>query len=746
MMTRFSLFVFFVINPLVQLFGQQLKGVVTDAETGITIPYSTIYIIDLEIATVTDSNGRFVLYNSLPPFVKVKVAVAGYESAVFQVETNQEEHVFSLSEKHFEIDEVTISTTKGTMQKNNVVRVESRKLSDLNAIANSSLSEAIATIPGVYRSSTGPGISKPVVRGMQGVRVVTLLNGLRIENQQWGGDHGMGVTELGIGSVEVIKGPSSLLYGADALGGVIYFIDEPYAKQNTFELGVKTQNESNTLGTSNQLWYKQSKKNYRFNIAGSISNHADYKLPNSLYAFNSRFSENGLKAAFGTNRKNWAMHVRYNCSNSTVGIPGESEDSLINEMGFQVKEQGRIKYTPFQVYKNHFLSVDNKWFFKMNEINLLFGQSYNQLSEYEESFDIPAMQMGLSNSLYSFRIKTHLNEKWNLVSGLQGMFQQNKNAENAEEKLLPNSQSFDNGIYTIVFFQKKKWNIQTGIRFDNRILESKDQINSQSIFKKNYQSFNFSSGFVRTGEGNTVRVNVSSGFRAPHLSELLADGFHHGALRYEIGDRNLKSEKATQIDLTYEYHHEHFELVVNPFFNYIQDYISVRPIDSLIESLPVYTFSQINTVYLYGSDIGFHYHPHFAHWLHLESTLSLIQSESINDNNIPLLPQNRINTFLKVKFKTNSKFKLDEFIVQHTLLTKQTQIALYETESPSYQLLNAAISFKYDVKNPITFNIGVKNILNEAYIDHLSRLKNIGLYQQGRNIYFSVRFNLVKKS
>lgn len=737
-MTRFSMFILFIIIPIAELFGQQLKGIVIDTETKLPLPYATVYIIDLEIATLTDSSGQFILSNSLPPFVKVKISSTGYESAIFLVSTNGEEHIFSLSEKHFEIDEVTISTTKGTMQKNNVVRVESRRLNELNAIANSSLGEAMTIIPGVYRSSTGPGISKPVIRGMQGIRVVTLLNGLRIENQQWGGDHGMGITELGIGSLEVIKGPSSLLYGADALGGVIYFIDEPYAKQNTFEIGVKTQNESNTLGTSNQLWYKQSKKNYRFNIAGSYSNHADYKLPNGMYAFNSRFSENALKVAFGTNRKNWAIHVRYNYSNSVVGIPGESEDSLINLMSFQVKEQLREKLTPFQTYKNHFFSVDNKWFFKMNEVSLLLGQTYNQLSEYEESFDTAAMNMNLWNSVYSFKIQTNLNEDWSLVSGIQGMIQQNYNAPDAEEKLLPNSESFDNGIFSIAYFQKRKWNFQAGLRYDNRTLESKE-----AIFKKNYQSFNFSSGFVRTEKKNTFRLNISSGFRAPHLSELLADGFHHGALRYEIGDRNLKSEKATQLDLTYEFHHEHFELIINPFFNYIQDYIAVKPIDSLIENLPVYTFSQINTVYLYGTDIGFHYHPHFAHWLHLESTFSLIQSESVNEDNIPLLPQNRINTFLKVKFKTTSKFKLDELTLQHTLLTKQSHIALYETESPSYQLFNAALSFKYNTKNPITFNVGVKNIFNEQYIDHLSRLKNIGLNQQARNVYFSVKFNLV---
>lgn len=740
-MTRFSMFILFVIIPLTQLYSQQLKGIVTDAETKLALPYSTVHIIDLEIATLTDSNGRFLLSNSLPPFVKVKISSIGYESAVFLIATNQEEHTFILSEKHFEIDEVTISTTKGTMQKNSVVRVESRKISDLNAIGNSSLGEAISTIPGVYQSTTGVGVSKPVIRGMQGVRVVTLLNGLRIENQQWGGDHGMGITELGIGSVEVIKGPSSLLYGVDALGGVLYFIDESYAKQNTYEIGLKTQNESNSLGTSNQLWYKQAKRNYRFNVAGSYTNYADYKLPNGLHASNSRFYENGAKAAFGVNKNKWAMHIRYNFSNNNVGIPGHTHDSIVNILEFQVSDQKRKERIPYQHTTNHFLSVENKWFFKKSEITLLLGQTANKLIEHAEKVTIPSLDLSLFNSLYSFKLATTINQKWNLISGAQGMFQSTINGAKASGKILPNSTTIDNGLFSILNYQNNNWNVQGGIRYDFRILESKEEINDQAILKRTIQNFNFSLGAVKSSKKNTFRVNTSSGFRGPHLSELLANGVHHGTLRYEIGNRNLISENATQLDITYERHGNHFELIVNPFFNYIENYIYIQPIDSMVEQYPVFVYNQLPVVYMYGGDFGIHYHPHFAHWLHLESNVSFLQASSKNGDSLSLMPQNRLNTFMKISFKSKTKFRLEQLTLQHTYLAQQTRVSEFETPSKSYQLFNASLQLKYLSKTPISINIGVKNILNTQYIDHLSRLKNIDLSHPGRNIYISFKYN-----
>ncbi len=146
------------------------------------------------------------------------------------------------------------------MQNQTISNIESRKLSELNIIQPTTLGEAISNIPGVYQSTTGVGISKPVIRGLSGSRVVTYLNGLRIENQQWGGDHGMGVDELGIGSVEVIKGPASLLFGADALGGVVYFVDEPYENQNTISSTLQSRYNSVTMGSDNTLSLRAAKR------------------------------------------------------------------------------------------------------------------------------------------------------------------------------------------------------------------------------------------------------------------------------------------------------------------------------------------------------------------------------------------------------------------------------------------------------------------------------------------------------
>ena len=725
------------------IYAQSFSGVITSSSTNQPIPGVTISILDVNAQLISDSLGRFSFSNNLPSRFNVQFSALGYETSVLYLESNSSIQQIKLTEKHVALDEVTISGPKGMLQKYNAIHIETRKLTDLNAIPTTNLGEALATIPGVYNSSTGIGISKPLIRGMQGIRVVSLLNGLRIENQQWGGDHGMGITELGIGTVEVIKGPSSLLYGADALGGVIYYEDEPFALQNEMQVGVKSQFESNTLGTSNQLAYKISKKNFRLNLAGSYTNHADFQLPNGTFLSNSRFNEKGFKASFGTNYKNWGLSVRYNYSTSVVGIPGETEDSIPTPESYQTTMQERSLLLPSQQFHNHFLSIQNSWYLAKQTISLMVGETVNRLQEYEDSEDTAALNMLLSNTLYHLKSLTKFDGRFNFVYGLQGMVQDNTNDPTAEEKLIPSSVTFDNGIYGLMYFKHSKWNTQAGIRGDIRVIKSRENFNGFEGVKKQFPSLNFSIGTVRSGKETTARINVSTGFRAPHLSELMANGAHDGALRYEIGDINLKAEKASQLDLTYEIHKDHLEFIVNPFGNYVRDYIMLTPIDSIIDGLPVYKYKQMNQVWLFGSDVAIHFHPHFAHWLHLESNYSFIQAESQNEK-LALMPQNRINSTIRFDFKMKSWIKLNEIVVQHSYLFEQNRVASFETSSAAYQLINIGTNWKLGKKSPITAGFGVKNLLNASYIDHLSRLKNIQVSQPGRNFYISLKYSFNK--
>jgi iron complex outermembrane receptor protein len=371
------------------------------------------------------------------------------------------------------------------------------------------------------------------------------------------------------------------------------------------------------------------------------------------------------------------------------------------------------------------------------------GQTVNRLTEFEEKNTIPGIDMFLSNSLYHLKWKYSISERLDLVSGVQGMFQWIKNTNKGTEALLPNAFMLDNGAYSVLSYHQKKWALQTGLRIDQRIVKSTSEFNGISSFNRNFESINFSAGWVRSSDFQTFRINLSSGFRSPHLSELMSNGLHHGTLRYEIGDIHLKNERATQIDLSYELHNEHFQLIFNPFYNYIQNFISITPSDSLVLGLPVFFYKQKSLVHLYGADVSLHYHPHFAHWLHLESSFSLVQASDNVGNDIALIPQNRISSNVKFSFDERPNFYIEEIVIQHQYFAGQNRIAVYETSSSAYQLLNLSCNMKWNIKNPIYVGIGVKNILNETYIDHLSRLKNIQMPHPGRNIYLSLKMNII---
>ena len=135
----------------------------------------------------------------------------------------------------------------------------------------------------------------PLVRGLSGMRVVTYLNGMQINNQQWANDHGIGFTDLGLQEVELIKGASALKYGSEAIGGVLYFKDFPFISSQKIKGFVATKFNNSSYLSSNQFGIKWGKNNFYFNLYGQHSISSDYRLPNNWYLFNSRFKQNAIK-------------------------------------------------------------------------------------------------------------------------------------------------------------------------------------------------------------------------------------------------------------------------------------------------------------------------------------------------------------------------------------------------------------------------------------------------------------------
>ena len=723
---------------VVQLsFAQEFKGKILDAETKEGIPFANIYIKGIQVNAISDSIGNFSIDVPLPKEINVLFGASFYESKLMKVNSLKFISV-DLIKSHLELDEVLLRPKSGTMQRDNIIRVDRLLIKDLNTIPVSNLSEALSNINGVQEASMGPGISKPVIRGMQGVRVLSVLNGMRLENQQWGADHGLGISQLGIGALEVIKGPNSLLYGVDAFGGVVYIEDEKFESQNVYSANINSKFESVNLGYTNSAVIKLSKKKFRFNLGALHSSFSDFQMPNGKYLEDSRYEDMGVKTRISYNTNNWVMNMYYMFSHSYNGIPGHTHDSIPDSESFMSDFQNRQRDIPAQNINNHLFQLNNKFFLGKNKIDLMLGYTNNSLNEYDEKFTIPGLGMSLQNILYHLRYNI-TSGSWTIKSGIQGMYQINKNIAEAEEQLIPDFKQLDNGIYSMISYKtNSNFSFQFGGRYDLRNLDASDD------FSSIYSSPNFSIGgkyeFGSTNK-NTLLLNISSGFRAPHVSELLVNGKHHGALRYEVGNPNLESERALQFDLNYELNNEHLSFVFNPYYNYINNYTQILAQDSIVENLPLFNFEQIDEAQLYGFDTKIHFHPHFAHWLHLEGSYSLIYGESLNrSENIALIPQPRLNFVLRVKFKKRFKFNLEEIVVQNSHFFAQNRVTTYETTSSGYDLSNIGLKFKWFIKTPLEINFGVKNIFNTEYINHLSRLKNIGVFNPGRNFYISLNY------
>ena len=204
-----------------------VSGTVTDAQNQ-PLKGVTITAPEIHKGTTTDENGKFTL-NNLPnsnlklSFSFIGFAIQNKNIFVEQKDTNLD---ISLEEKAFQMDEIIVSTAFNKLQSQNVMKVEHVNMKSIQQKGTATLIEGLATIPGVSQISTGTSIGKPVIRGLSSNRVLVYSQGVRIENQQFGDEHGLGLNDAGVESVEVIKGPASLLYGSDALGGVLYFNPE----------------------------------------------------------------------------------------------------------------------------------------------------------------------------------------------------------------------------------------------------------------------------------------------------------------------------------------------------------------------------------------------------------------------------------------------------------------------------------------------------------------------------------------
>ena len=712
------------------------------------------------------------------PLLCLCTAVAAQNNAEHQHAEDSTDVFF----RHLNLNEVTVTGVTGdTKLKNATAPISIVTPQELKATASTNIIDAIARQPGISQLTTGGSISKPIIRGLGYNRVVVMSEGVRQEGQQWGDEHGVEVDGSSVGSVEILKGPASLMYGSDAMAGVVILHSQPTLPLGEMRVNASTEYQTNNGLFSYNLSMAGNQKGFVWDAHYSDKMAHAYKNKYDGYVPGSQFRERAGRLLLGLN-KDWGhSHLTGTAYHLTPSIIEGARDpdtgELVHEEGFTGHGYG--KTLPFQQVKHYKLVWDNSLNLSSGQLKAIVGYQHNRRQEYEESADEYGIFLKLHTLTYDLRYITNEFNGWKLSSGIGGMYQ--KSVNDGEEYLIPDSRLFDFGLYTTATKALgNRWTMSGGLRYDHRrlhgyeLLEEGEEEKRFSNFTRHFNGLTGSLGAVfNVNDHLNLKLNVARGFRTPNMSELASNGVHEGSLRYELGNQNLKAEYSLQADFGLDFTSRYVSAQLALFANRIDNYIFIKGEGQEIRGeridYPVYAYTQ-GDARLLGFEAGVDLHP--IHSIHFSNTFSYVDAQQLHADAdtkyLPFTPAPHWSSELKWELFHHSHSTINHHHeahhVHHSVFNnlyiaagldcylRQTHIYSAddtETATPGYALLSLSAGTDIQVKGKkiAEFYITADNLLNKAYQNHLSRLKYAdvntvtgrrGVYNMGRNVTFKL--------
>ncbi len=715
-----------------------ISGTILD-ESGQPLPGATIFIPETDKGTVTNLDGHYTLSNLPNGKLKIQFSFIGYVNKIETVVLTGNSLTLNvtLEPTVVKTDEIVISGGYSSTQHENAVKIEALNLDMLDVKTSPNFTDVLRKVPGIDMISKGSGISKPVIRGLSMNDILVLNNGVRFENYQYSDHHPIGIDEFGIEDVEVIKGPASLLYGSDAIGGVINFIREKPAPIGSLIGDYSLQLFSNTLGMTNDFGIKGATKNLFAGIRAGQKTNADFLQGGGTFVPNSRFNDFSVKTDFGGTGKIGTFKLYYDYNRQNLGMSEPEAIAMLNE-------RGRKPEIYYEQFNTHMLSSQNKLYLGAIKLDVDAAYQSTELTHFSDP-GVSEIQMKLGTLTYETKLYLPSSVSSEYIIGFQGMNQKNSNLDNRPTKLLPDANLNNYSVFGLIqrtFLSKLKF--QAGLRYDTKSIRTaslgiSDSSNYRPSLQKSYGSFSGSIGMTYNITSKfLVRANFASAYRTPNLAELTSNGQHE--TRYEIGDNNLVPELSHEYDLSMHYHKENFTFDLAGFYNVINHYIFISPTGTTTSGgVPIYKYLQNNST-LTGGEAGVHFHPESMKWLHLQSTFATVVGKQSNGNYLPFIPADKLNFEVEV-LKENLTFIKNAFIsVNSNIAFAQNNAAPDETTTNGYTLYDLSMGGKIPFKNQnISVRISVNNVFDKKYIDHLSTLKEVNYFDPGRNIAIAIK-------
>ncbi len=732
-------FAFFVLSLFLRVNAQnQIKGIVTDSDKQ-PLPGTTVFLPELNKGTATNMAGEFLITNLPTGKIKIQFSFVGYNTQIKTIDVLPGENILNvqLTTSVIQSQGVVISGGYVSSQHENAVKIDILKIKDISFSGMPNFMESLTQVPGVDMIAKGQGVSKPVIRGLSMNDILVLNNGVRIENYQFSENHPLGIDDNDVDRVEVIKGPASLLYGSDAIGGVLNFIKESPAPTGKIIADYRMQLHSNTLGMNNSLGLKGSSEHLFGGFRVGNKTHADYIQGGGEYVPNSRFREWSVSANSGYTGEIGTFKIFYDYFKQDLGL-------TVPDVILLITKQGRNNDIWYQDLGHHLVSSQNKLYlgrFKW-ETNIAYQSALRKL---QTTLEVPFVDMNLSTITYESKLYLPSGKNSEFIIGIQGMDQTNRNKKNRASQFLPDADVNNiGGVALAKYTFPEKITLQGGLRYDiykteTFALGTEGTEGYHAPVLKNFSSLSGSLGATYSiNEKWIFRTNFAKAYRIPNLSELTSNGMHGN--RYETGNENLKPEDAYESDASVHYHGEYLSFDLAGFYNHINNYIYISPTsDTTSTGVNIYRFSQTNAN-LHGVEAGVHFHPKSLPWLHIQGTYSSVTGKQENGNYLPFIPAHKFRYEIRADYKKTGLFNHSSIKLSALTALKQYNPSPYETETDGYTLINLSINTNINVfKQTLVFGISANNLFDTKYYDHLSTLKPLNYYNEGRNVSVSLK-------
>ncbi len=649
--------------------------------------------------------------------------------------------------------------------------------------------QTLEKLPGIHSINIGAGFSKPSLRGMAFNRIAVVENGVKQEGQQWGADHGLEIDAFNVEQVEIRKGPASLQYGSDAMGGVfeIKQVQPNFANGLFGELTLLGQTNNNLWGISSALGFK--KNAWYGKIRFTEQHFGDYGVPTDTVTYltykipiydrklkNTAGFERNAHSQFSYRSSGYQAHFFASNTFQRVGFfPGahgvpDVERVLPDESARNIE----LPYSNVNHFKAQLLQLFD-WDASRIEFNIAYQNNHRQeLSEFHTHYStqpIPAENpdLELDFLIQTFSVsakwKWNISPKWNNTFGWDAQYQQNQ--VGGYGFLLPDFKRFVSGIYTVSNYDlSDKLKLESGIRYDFGLIHTKafsDDYLAQYLTDMHYSDDIISFYRQRSSEINrrfgdfsgavglayspsathSFKTNLGRSFRLPSANELASNGLHHGAFRHEQGDATLPAETAWQWDGAYSYESTGLQFTISPFFTWFDNYIYLKPTGEwslLPHSGQIYRYTAQEALFA-GGEVNF--------YLNLTKRFQYsfggdyVFTYNLKENTaLPFSPPATLRN------RISYKQKMWKAYVENQLVSPQNRIARNEERTAGASLFHAGMNADIMLgKQVLKVGLSMQNILNTKYYNHLSFYRKVEIPEAGRNIQLiiNIPFNNLQK-